>query len=182
MYACVLVLPHLSHPKPRQCTLHSRVSRLPQMRWAGCCPCFGEGLEGVGGGMWEQWQQLEQDCHCFLCTSTGPKNATRVWIGAKWRCCLRENALFWQMQQALRFSTVLSVFVQAQVRTYTRRLLHCTHQGTVLDIFTYQLPQFCSYFTWSQSFVQTRKHEGIQGRKMRSWIMSKVKTNTHCPF
>jgi hypothetical protein len=42
-YLCSLT----SHIQSRGSVLSTLESRLPQMRWAGWCPCFGEGLEGV---------------------------------------------------------------------------------------------------------------------------------------
>jgi len=123
MYACVLVLPHLSHPKPRQCTLHSRVSAPPdEMSWV-LSLLWGR----AGGGV--------------VCESSDSSLSNTVTVSSVLRQDLRMHAR--EFGSAQNGSTVCGrmhcfdkcnkhyvfhfctfSFVQAQVRTYTRRL--CT--------------------------------------------------------
>ena len=178
-YLCSLT----SHIQSRgRLAVYSPLSSLGTPRWdeLGAVLALGKGWRGCG--MWEQWQQLEQYCHCFLCTSTGPKNACpRVWIRAKWQYCLRENALFWQMQQSLRFSLLYFQFCTGPGAYVHPKAfaLHTSGNSAILSPTSYH--SFVLTFSWSQSFAQTRKHESIQDRKMRSW-MSSVKTNAHWPI
>jgi len=124
-YLCSLT----SHIQSRGSVLSTLESRRPEMRWAGCCPCFVEGLEGVVcesrvsslsktvtvSSVLRQDQRMQREFG-------SAQNGSTVW--GRMHC-------FDKCNKHYGFSTVLSVFVQAQVRTYTRRLSHCTHQGTV---------------------------------------------------
>ena len=118
-YLCSLT----SHIQSRGSVLSTLESRRPEMRWAGCCPCFVEGLEGVVcesrvsslSKTVTVSSGLRQDQSMHAREFGSAQNGSTV--------CGRMHC-FDKCNKHYGFSTVLSVFVQAQVRTYTRRL--CT--------------------------------------------------------
>lgn len=186
MYACVLlVLPHLSHPKTRwgtsvlstpdspQSPDHELGAVLLSLPWVRA----GEGSWVRAGGAWaryvrEQWQQLEQGCHCFGGTSTGPKNAPQVWIGAKGRYCLLENALFWQSVMISAFLYCTWGFFYRCVRTPEGFCtLHTSgNNGTVLAVYHC----FVLTFTWRHTIQRQQIYIELYHTAMQECQWSKL--------
>lgn len=110
--------------------------------------------------MWEQWQQIEQDCHCSLHVLWQDQRlfATRVWIDRRQMVVLftRECIVLTKCNELYVSLLYFGAFVQVQVRAYTPKALHCTHLGTVIEILSpASYHSFVLILDLASTFVQT---------------------------